>query len=124
VEEERLSILKMVEEGRVTAEEGLKLLNALDPPRRGEMRLRARRLRVRVSELGSGRTRAEVNIPIELAELGLKLAARLLNRGVIRVGRRAVDPEELAQAVRHGELGRVLGYTDDDENARVEVFLE
>jgi len=123
VDREKLSILKMIEEGRVTAEEGLRLLEALDTPRRGPARPAARRLRVRVSELGTGRTRAQVNIPLDLVDLGLRWAARSVNRR-IRIGEIEIDPKRLSAAVRRGDVGRLLDYTDDDENARVEIILE
>jgi polyhydroxyalkanoate synthesis regulator phasin len=62
--EERLKILKMIQEGKITAEEGAKLLKALSassqkPKRQPSARTTgaARWLRVRVTDMSSGKSR-------------------------------------------------------------------
>ncbi len=129
MENEKLSILKMVESGRITAEEGLRLLAALEAPKRPEGGRDSREvsrgphhLRILVTELSSGRRRADANIPMPLVDLALRLAARSANS--IRVAGRPIDPEEILRAAHEGSIGRVLGVTDDDENVKVEFFLE
>lgn len=119
---EKLAILKMIEQGRVTAEEGARLLEALDAATREPPPQPLRRLRLLISELGSGRRRGEAIIPIPIIEFGLALALR--GRRHLRLGRRELDPEVILSAVREGRPGRILEYTDDRENARVEAFLE
>ena len=71
--EERLKILKMVEDGKITAEDAAKLLAALNegrknapPPAAGASGGEARWFRVRISELASGKTTTTVNIPLGL----------------------------------------------------------
>jgi len=117
----------MIQTGRVTAEEGLRLLDALDrparSPSRGVGRSQARRLKLLVSELGTGRRRTQINIPIALVELALRMAARSGNR-TVRLAGREIDPETLFSAIRTGNHGLVLDLVDDEENIKVEVFLE
>jgi hypothetical protein len=67
--EERMRILKMIEEKQITAEEGAKLLEALrstggDAAQR-EAVTKARWLRVRVTDRSSGKLKVNVNIPVE-----------------------------------------------------------
>ena len=69
--EERMKILKMIEEGKLTPEEGAKLLAALaesrKPPRRPLGRSAsggARWLRVRVTDTVTGKPKATVNLPL------------------------------------------------------------
>jgi hypothetical protein len=123
---ERLSILKMIEAGRLTADEGIRLLDALDTSKRepGEKSGREpQRLRVVVTELGSGRRRAQASVPLSLVEVGLRLAARGVT-GVVRIAGQPVDPATILDAVRSGTQGRILDIVDDQENIKAEVFLE
>lgn len=126
VENEKLSILKMVASGRLTAEEGLRLLEALGPPKRQEDEggaRPARRLRVTVTELGTGRRRAQANLPMPLVDLALRFVARSAGSFVNVAGHR-VDADTLLEAVHDGTPGRVLDLVDDRENVKLEVFLE
>jgi len=123
VEREKLTILKMIEEGRVTAEEGLRLLEVLEGPERPSPPREPRRLRLTVTELGTGRRRVQLNVPVSLVDLGLRVAARSANR-FMRVGGHQIDLEAVAAAIREGGVGRILDLTDEVENVRVEVFLE
>lgn len=120
--EERLKVLKMVEEGKITAEEGARLLAALargkQVPQAPTIAGGARWLRVRVTDLVTGRTRVSINVPISLVNIGLKMGARFAPE---------LRDEEwglLVQALQNGELGRVVDVTDEDDGERVEVFLE
>lgn len=130
MENDKLSILKMIETGRVTADEGLRLLEALEAPKREdggrgarESARGPRRVRILVTELGSGRRRADANLPMPLVDLALRLAARGANSS-IRIGGRPVDPEDILRAAHEGIRGRILDIIDDAENVKVEVFLE
>lgn len=123
MDNQKLSILKMIESGRVTAEEGLKLLDVVDGPRRRPLSRDFRRVRILVSELGSGRRRAQANLPLSLVDLGLGLAARAANRSISIAGR-PIDAQDLRDAIRTGGPGRILEFSDDEENVRVEVFIE
>ncbi|MGW8250942.1 MAG: SHOCT-like domain-containing protein, partial [Anaerolineales bacterium] len=79
--EERLKILKMIDEGKTSAEEGAKLLAALmdsqkTPPRPPVRNIAGgnRWLRVRVTDTITGKTKATVNLPMRLVDAGLKIA--------------------------------------------------
>ena len=83
--EERMKILKMIEEGKLSAEEGTKLLAALSerrgpPARMPGMPGPARWLRIRVTDTRSGRSKASVQIPLALVDAGLKIGAQLWDR--------------------------------------------
>jgi len=86
--EERMQILKMIQEGKITADEGARLLEALNASAKAEKRPPAppimpgapssdsRWFRVRVTDLRSGRSKVNVNIPMGLVNVGLKMGAR------------------------------------------------
>jgi hypothetical protein len=76
--EERIKILKMVEDGRISADEAEKLLSALeDGEFNGIMRKgRARWLKVRVYERDSDKPKVKVNVPLALLKIGAKMGAK------------------------------------------------
>ena len=79
--EERMKILKMIEDGKLSAEEGTKLLSALNsprvptPPRPSNLPGAPRWLRIRVTDIRTGRSKASVQIPLALVDAGLKICA-------------------------------------------------
>jgi hypothetical protein len=102
---ERLSILKMIENGKITASEGASLLKAIsseipdtpqDPdlkpfgtssakakqdtpePSSPQQTTEARWLRVTVTDPQTGQQRVKLNIPIGLVNTGLRMGARFV----------------------------------------------
>jgi hypothetical protein len=121
IPEERLRILKMIEDGQVTAEEGARLIDALGEPLVRE-RPRGgpppRTLRVRVTDLNTRRQKINVTIPVSLVSVGLKLGARLAPRVA------NVNAGEIVRTIESGATGRIFEMQDLDEGERVEIFVE
>jgi DNA repair photolyase len=119
--EERMKILKMIEEGKVSAEEGAKLLAALasaNRPTGGLSASGAKWLRVRVTEVNSGRSKATVQIPISLMEAGMKIGAHFAPEID------GVNMDQLMEALRTGMTGKIIDVTDDEDGEHVEIFVE
>lgn len=121
--EERLRILKMIEEGVITAEEGARLLEAMEEaePRREPPHGEAtppRWFRLRVTDLQSGKAKANVNIPMELVDVGLKIGARF------RPDIKGLDLSEVAEALRRGVQGKIFDIEDAQNSERVEIYVE
>lgn len=122
--EERMKILKMIEEGKITAGDGAELLRALDQdgkksksePLKGAST--ARWFRVRVTDLKTGKNKVNVNIPMGLVNVGMKMGAKFTPEI------EGVDFEELTEAIQGGQQGKVLDVVDDEEGERVEIFVE
>lgn len=120
--EERMQILKMIEEGKISPEEGAKLLSALGkkqasapaPPGMPE----ARWFRVRVSDPETGRSKVNVNIPIGLVNVGVKMGARFIPEDA------DIDIEELFEQIRSGAHGKIMEVIDEDSGEHVEIFIE
>ncbi len=76
--EERMKILKMIEEGKISAEDGAKLLAALSEGHRSGMANSSRSaaaghwLRIRVTDMATGRSKAAVQIPLGTHRRGLE----------------------------------------------------
>lgn len=119
--EERLKILKMIEEDKISAEEGARLLKALGKQERKRSAAPPSEsgwLRVHVTDLESGKSSVNVNVPMRLVNVGLRLGARFVPE------MEGLDVEELAEALRQGLKGKIIDVIDEDEGQRVEVYVE
>lgn len=120
--EERLRILQMIQEGKVTPEEGASLLSALNTGARpGSQSMSApepRMLRVRITDLRSGKTKVNVNIPMGLVNVGLKLGARFVPTSS------DVDYDEIMMAIKSGASGKVADIEDGESGEHVEIWVE
>lgn len=125
--DERLRILKMVEQGQISAEDGARLLEALgsaDQPRLSASgssaapASSARWLRVRVTDLSSGKNKVNVNIPMGLVSVGLKMGARFAPE------MEGIDVDQITQLIRSGATGKLVEVEDREDGERVEIFVE
>jgi hypothetical protein len=121
--EERMKILKMIDEGKLSAEEGAKLLSALSVSQKaslgGSMSASgARWLRVRVTDTATGRSKATVQIPISLIDAGMKIGAHFAPEVA------GVDMTEVMDALRNGMTGKIIDVMDDEDGEHVEIFVE
>ena len=122
--EERMKILTMIREGKITAEEGAKLLSALSesqkPSRSPATRTSGepRWFRVRVTDLVTGKTKVSVNIPFGLMEWGLQIGAQFAPE----VG--DLDFEQLKEMLQSGVEGKVVDVIDEEDGEHVEIFIE
>lgn len=121
--EERMKILKMIDEGKLSAEEGAKLLSALSASQKassgGSLAASgARWLRVRVTDTASGRSKATVQIPISLIDAGMKIGAHFAPEVA------GVDMSEVMDALRNGMTGKIIDVMDDEDGEHVEIFVE
>jgi hypothetical protein len=119
--QERAKILKMIEGGKITAEEGSRLLAALSKGQAQKtvsQQEKARWLRVRVSEIDTGKTTVNVNLPIGLVDVGLRMGARFVP------DMEGIELEELSDALQEGMTGKIIDIVDEDEGQRVEIYFE
>ncbi len=118
--EERLKILDMVRDGKISPEEGARLLQALQSgAKKGESSGREPRwLRVRVTDLATNRTKVSVNIPMGLVNVGMKMGARFVPSNA------NFDYQGIMEAIKSGETGKIVDYEDAAEAERVEVWIE
>ena len=125
ISEERRKVLQMVEEGKLSPEDGARLLAALGQSEEAEasapplnaaapLETNGRTLRVRVSNVISGKQRVSVNIPLSLVDFGLRFVP----------ANDKFDPEMLRTAMRDGLTGRIVEVLDDEKGERVEIFIE
>ena len=118
---ERAKILEMVERGQVSAEEGARLLGALE--REGETRVNAserfaRWLHIRVSDLDTGRPKVNVNVPFELVKVGLQNGSRFAP------DIEDLDMDEFVAELQSGVPGSLIEVEDEEGGEQVEIYLD
>lgn len=121
---EKIKILKMVEEGKITAEEGIKLLEAVETKKEEiksiEKTYSAKWLRVKVYD-PEDNVKVNVNIPLALVETGIKIGMaydKNLNEHLD-----GVDFKEIVNAVKNGAEGKIVD-VESEKGEKVEVYVE
>lgn len=124
VKQERAQILNMVSEGKISAEEGARLLNAIashdrrERPARVDEALRGRWLRVRVLDMVTGKPKVNVSLPMGLVNVGLRLGAQFVPELA------DINLDEFMSAIDEGTRGKILEVEDPEDDERVEIFVE
>lgn len=119
--EERMQILAMLQEGKITAEEANRLLGALNQSSKGTKSSPVRvpqQLRVRITDLKSGKSKVNVTIPMGLVNIGLKMGARFIPADA------DIDIKGLKEAIESGQTGKLVEAEDAEDGERVEVWVE
>ena len=121
--DERMKVLKMLEESKITAEEATSLLRALQggdrtASRSTELGGQARYLRVQVTDLTSGAAKVNVTVPFGLVSAGLRMAERFAPEF------EGVDMQELEDMILSGAQGKIVEVMDEEDNERVEIYVE
>ncbi|MFP4661476.1 MAG: SHOCT-like domain-containing protein [Halanaerobiales bacterium] len=128
VNEEKMQILKMIEEGKINSTEGLELLEAIENKNDSSIISHSNKittakwLRVRV-KAEDDKTKVNVNIPISLVDVGLKIAKAYspeLNSEELK----DIDFDEIIKAIKDGAEGKIVDIYDEESNTTVEVFVE
>jgi len=122
--EERMKILKMVSDGKISAEEGSQLISALtqrsDDSKKSNKRSLARQtLRVRVTDMSSGKTKVNVNVPMRLVDAGLNIASQFVPEM-----ENAQMMEAVKEALSENINGKIVDVIDEEDQEHVEIFIE
>jgi len=117
MKDERMQILRMLEEGKVSADEAFQLLSTLEqkPLATGA---RSKFLRIRVQE-GGNRTKVNVNVPISL----VRMLQHFLPKQV-KADFPDLNVEAIVQEIEQGALGKIVEVTDAESDTTVEISVE
>lgn len=119
-------VLKMLQEGKISADEAAKLLDSLDSgskkkeakqaeePQKGEGKF----FRVSVTDMVSGKSRANIRMPLSIIGIGMKFGAQFAPQI------EGVETGELMDAIRAGQVGKIIDVSDDENGEHVEIFIE
>ncbi len=120
VNKERMTILRMVEEGKISPEEGAELLAAVGEQeaqtasQNAESFDMSSTLRIRVMNTVTGICKANVSLPIGLVHLGLRFVPQSAD----------VDTEAIQAALDSGMRGCIVDVEDEEDGVHVQIFIE
>lgn len=123
---EKMQILTMVKDGKITTEEGVKLLEALENTNDSSGNIvqsggKAKWLKIRVFDPEDS-TKVNVTLPISLVSIGVKLAGKF-SPEFKEAGLTEDDMEEIFTAIKNGETGKIVE-VDSEDGTKVEVVIE
>lgn len=126
--EERLRVLMMLQEGKISANEAAQILEALEetpspaspkaPPEAVLPSRPGKWFRVRVTDSDSGKTRVNVRLPLNMVSAGVKMGMRFSPEV------EGLDVNELMAFINSGETGQIVDVVDEKDGEHVEVFIE
>ena len=126
--EERMQILSLLEEGKISAAEAARLLDAVReapaapaPPDGGG----SGRLHIQVTDSATGTQRVHLTLPAALARFAARLAAKEeVAAELADAGISADDLERIQEAIASGTVGTVLEVADGDRGYRVDIWID
>lgn len=124
----------MVQEGKITPEMAAELLKALDASSKPGPRERnrgaageggetfagmnGRFFRVCVSDIVTGKVRANIRLPLGMVNAGLRMGMKFSPEV------EGLDTERLVEALADGKTGKIVDVFDDHDGEHVEVYIE
>ncbi len=76
-------------------------------------------LRVRVTDLKTGRSKANVNIPMGMVNFGLRMGAKFAPAGC-----EGLDMNQIMEEIQSGGTGKIVDVEDVEKGEHVEVYVE
>lgn len=120
--DDRMRILRMIQEGKINAEEGARLLAALRESRKEPRPVATFSrggkgwLRVRVTDMVTGKPKVTVNLPLGLVDAGMNIASQYAPD---------INFAEIAEAIRGGQMeGKIVDVIDEEDGEHIEVYID
>ena len=128
--EERMRILSLLEEGKISAAAAARLLDAVrvapgTPARPGGGGGGSGRVHVQVTDSATGATRVHLTLPAALARFAARLAGKEeVAAELAGAGISADDLERVQEAIAAGTVGTVLEVADGDRGYRIDLWID
>lgn len=136
MDEQRMQVLQMISEGKITPAEGARLLDALGQDEKETEEIRPRRaggksghmLHIRVIDADG--TKINVNLPLGLVRSATRLATKVLpNEAREAMNRQGIDLndidlEELVAELEAGTGDGRLVDVQDEDGTKVEIYVD
>ncbi len=133
MDQERLKILKMVEEKKINADEAATLMDAIERTTTSRENARAasggrqangglgRSLRLRVSDSETGRARVNLCIPVGIAHVVKTLVPP---QEMAKLEKQGFSLNSILDAIDGNTVGKVFEAEDDEHRAHIEISIE
>lgn len=116
---DNMQILQQLESGQVSVEDAIGLMASSKKASSVAGSSETQRwLRVRITDLDTGKRKVSVNIPLNLMKWGFKFGSRFAPE------LEELDVEDLVSDLEQHAEGRLVEVEDEADNQRVEIFFE
>jgi hypothetical protein len=126
MKDEKLQILQMIEEGKITPSEGMDLLDALEGAKKAYIENnQAKWLKIRVFDPNDS-TKVNITVPIALIDVSMRMAGKFGPAFVPELkeaGLNEGDMAELFNAIKDGAVGKLIDIESED-GEKVEIIVE
>lgn len=124
---EKLTILKMVEEGKITVEEASKLLQSIENKNQ-ELSLVTKSTErtakwIKIKVIDDKGTKVNVNLPIALVDVAFKIAKASDSNFDVKLGNVNVDIDAIINMIQEGAEGKIVDI-DSSDGTKVEIVIE
>ncbi len=123
--EEKIKILKMIQEGKISVEEGAKLLEALeDSPETVETVTRqtgGKSVKILVTDRNSDTVKVNLKLPLGIARFMKNLIPA---RERMKIEDQGIDLDSIFANLESGAQGKIVEFEDEQDNQRVEIWIE
>lgn len=125
--DEKLRILKMIEEGKLTAREGLELIESLeedaaenDLSREKPAKGKSRKLRIRITDTKTGQVKVNIAVPAGMVK---KLPGMIPQEA--RAAAEGIDFDAILDGLATDAFTEnIIDITDSEDGEHVEIFFE
>lgn len=76
-------------------------------------------LRIRVTDMGTGESKANVKVPFGLAKFGMKMASRYASADL-----EGLDMDQILEAVKASGETKLVDVEDEENRQHIEIFAE
>jgi hypothetical protein len=123
--EERMRILKMLEDGKITADEAAKLLSAVETKAKGIVSCAGegtrKVLHVEIQGEGDEKPKVNVNVPLELIKVGLGLIPKEARN---KMEEKGIDLEKLTELIETGIEGKLVEVEHEKDGGKERITVE
>ncbi len=135
INNEKLRILKMVENGKITAEEGVKLIEAIEDREREETvegtvveevpnfqkELKGKLLKIRITDIETDEVKINLSFPLKFARFA---KAMIPHMEKLRLEKEGINLEEILDSIGSVTEGKIVDIEDKANGHRIEVWIE
>ena len=119
MDEERMQILKMVEQGSVSAEDAARLLDAIEETTASPDKTEGgKKLRIRVTDIETQKKKVNLTIPLGLAKIAAKFVPPKTKQKLADEG---VDVDTVLSQIVSENIGKMVDIEADNEIVEISI---
>jgi hypothetical protein len=123
--EEKMRILKMIESGKISAEDGIKLLEALEI-NQGEKTAQTentfgKMLNIKITDIESGDVKVNLRVPLGIAHV---IKSLIPESELQKLQERGINLDLIFQNIDSGGIGKLLEVEDNEHKQIIVLSIE